>query len=94
MTTPANQPVAHPPEASPDAIRQRLAVVRDAFAVERGSVPEPMHAREVAALMALADDPDAGMADFAKFAVKWGVSLDWLLLGDVGALLLAAQRRA
>jgi hypothetical protein len=71
------------------AIRERVALVVATFTEATGGNPEPMTPEEAAAVLAFTDDDidDPISGPVLPFALRWGVSLDWLLLGDMGALL-------
>jgi hypothetical protein len=80
---PASEPWSHA------AIRERVALVVATFTRATGGFPEPMTPEEAAAALAFTDEDIAEPigGPLPPFAWRWGVSLDWLLLGDMGALL-------
>jgi hypothetical protein len=85
---------AEPSEAfSYAAIRERVALVVATFTRATFGNPQPMTPEEAAAALAFTDDdfefPMSGPV--VPLALRWGVSLDWLLFGDMGALLHYAR---
>ncbi|MEO0957106.1 MAG: hypothetical protein AAFY66_01350 [Pseudomonadota bacterium] len=70
-----------------DAIRERLGLVVETFSRATVGFPEPMHADEAAAILSLSDAEIDDADTLIPFAHKWGVCLDWLIVGDVKALI-------
>ncbi|MEM1149393.1 MAG: hypothetical protein AAF526_01800 [Pseudomonadota bacterium] len=79
-------------QVSPTAIRERIAKVVETYSVPTFAFPEPMSADEAAAALALNEDDFERLEPLLVFARRWGVCLDWLIAGDVGALLLDGRR--
>ena len=80
------------PAHAPDAIRERIALVVETFARATVAFPDPMTPQEAAAALAMTDADIEALDAPLAFAARWGVSLDWLLLGDVKALIFNARR--
>jgi hypothetical protein len=76
---------------SPDAIRERIALVVETLTRATAGFPEPMTPEEAAAALAITDAEIEAMGAVA-FGARWGVSLDWLLAGDLKALIFYARR--
>ncbi|MEO0426706.1 MAG: hypothetical protein AAF160_04600 [Pseudomonadota bacterium] len=70
-----------------DAIRERLVLVVETFSRATVGFPEPMPADEAAAILSLSDAEIDDTDTLIPFAHKWGVCLDWLIVGDVKALI-------
>ncbi|MEO1724635.1 MAG: hypothetical protein AAFR84_19840 [Pseudomonadota bacterium] len=70
-----------------DAIRERLGLVVETFSRATVGFPETMPADEAAAILAISDAEIDDTETLTAFAHKWGVSLDWLIEGDLGALI-------
>ncbi|MEL6197042.1 MAG: hypothetical protein AAFT19_04275 [Pseudomonadota bacterium] len=76
-----------PTDLDYDAIRERIALVCETFSKSTFGFPDPMPAGEARAAMAMTDAEIDELGALARFAHRWGVSLDWLIKGDVGSLL-------
>ncbi|MEO1775644.1 MAG: hypothetical protein AAFS07_11905 [Pseudomonadota bacterium] len=70
-----------------DAIRARIALVCKTFSEGTIAFPDPMPVHEAEAAMALTDQQIEEMDAVIAFAERWGVNLDWLVAGQMGALL-------
>ena len=82
---------ADPAGRDPRAVLARIRLVCDAFAVERVAFPAmPPEDRAAALGMTVADV--RWLTPVLAFAARWGVSVDWLLTGDMGALIRYATR--
>ncbi|MEM6678827.1 MAG: hypothetical protein AAF675_13255, partial [Pseudomonadota bacterium] len=73
---------------SPAAIRGRIAKVVAAYRVPSAAFSNPMPEDEAAAVLALTDDEINDLKAVLVFARRWGVCLNWLLLGDERSLIL------
>ncbi|MEM6277798.1 MAG: hypothetical protein AAF714_12750, partial [Pseudomonadota bacterium] len=70
-----------------DAIRERLRLVVETFSRATVGFPETMPADEAAAILAISDAEIGDTETLTAFAHKWGVSLDWLIEGDLSSLI-------
>ncbi|MEM8598107.1 MAG: hypothetical protein AAGF76_16765, partial [Pseudomonadota bacterium] len=73
---------------SPAAIRGRIAKVVAAYREPSAAFPDPIPADEAGAVLALTDDEINDLQAVLVFARRWGVCLNWLLLGDERSLIL------
>lgn len=74
-----------PDAAWADAVRSRIALASEALG-------EAMSTEDREAALGLRDGEIAAMWPLVPFAVKHGLSLDWLLLDDVRPMLVRAAR--
>ena len=74
-----------------DAIRLRIALAVAAFSQPTAGLPDAMTPEEAAAALGMTNADIEALDKLLAFAVRWGVSLDWLLAGRVEALLRDAR---
>ena len=92
MPVAASAVEAQRPPHAPDAIRERIALVVETFTRATVAFPVPMTPEEAAAALGMTDAEIEALDAPLAFAARWGVSLDWLLAGDVTALIFHARR--
>ncbi|MEL6208908.1 MAG: hypothetical protein AAFR44_01750, partial [Pseudomonadota bacterium] len=74
------------------AIRERIALVVETFSRSTVAFPDPMPADEAATALGWSDAELDDFGVIVPLAHKWGVCLDWLIVGDVKALIGDGRR--
>ncbi|MEO1471266.1 MAG: hypothetical protein AAFV86_19655, partial [Pseudomonadota bacterium] len=75
----------------PAAIRARVRQVVETYTVARVAFPNPMTADEAEAALAMTDAELQEPAVILPWAKRWGVCLDWLVMGRVSGLLIEGR---
>lgn len=76
-----------------DAVRKRIEFIGMIYAEPLGGFPEPCDPKEIKRLLRMTDRSLGRVGIIMPFIEKYGVSFDWLFLGDLTTLLMDARCR-
>ncbi|MEL7172678.1 MAG: hypothetical protein AAFN05_06925, partial [Pseudomonadota bacterium] len=74
------------------AFRERVALLVETFSRSTVGFPDPMPVDEAATALGWSDAELDDFGVIGPFAHKWGVCLDWLIVGDIKALIHDGRR--